>query len=113
VQFSDALGAEVDRRDDYAADALLLEEVQTAAFLGGGTVARAPDGVESVGVYGRLGAAGEVGEVGVAEALEDDSERVAAALAELPGALVAHETELADRRPDALTGSFGHQVWPV
>lgn len=112
-QFGDALGVETDRRDDHSADALFFEEVQTAALLGRRTVARAPEGVEAVGVHGGLGALREIGEVRVAEVLQDDAEGAAASLAELPGALVAYEAELADDGAHAFTGRFGHQIWPV
>ena len=64
-----------------AADALLFEEVETAALFGRGAVTGAPEGVEPVGVHGRLGAAREVGEVRVGEVLQDYAECAAAALA--------------------------------
>jgi hypothetical protein len=113
LHFRDTFGIQADRCDDHAGDALLLEKIEATAFFGRGAVTGAPQRVEPIGVHRRLGATGEVGEVRVGEVLEDDSERAAAALTELPGALVAYETELADGRAYALAGSFGHEVWPV
>jgi hypothetical protein len=71
-----------------------------------------------------LGAPSDIGRVRVGEVLDEDAERPARLVAELArgpfGAraepargLVADESELLDRRADAVTGSFGHEVWPV
>jgi hypothetical protein len=109
----DSVGLHVDRRDEHAGDALLLEEVEAALFLAGRAVARAQDRVETVGVHGRLGAPGDIGEVGVGDVLDDHPEGAAVALTEPPRRLVAHEPELVDRRTHPGTGSFGHQIWPI
>lgn len=87
-------------------------------------VAGQPEGVVARRVERGLGAARDVGRVRVGEVFDDDAEGAARLVVELargpfraaaepPRGLVPDESELLDRRANAVTGSFGHEVWPV
>ena len=103
----------VDRGDEHALDALLLEQVEMASLASRALPAVADDDHGPGGLDGLLGAAHHIGEEGVGHVEDDDGDGAAVSGAQLAGGVVADVAELLDRVEDAPTGRFGDHLGPV